>query len=1208
MNFEKLDKVRSQINSKLDNQKQLALILQTIEENMLQQGQKKTPVSYFVSFLTLLDQCCQDNEIKDYALAAGAVYFLNIVAPEAPKALLRNHFSDILIKLSPALSSEDAEAAMVRSSVGFLESLLLAQDTSSWNNANNYKISPRRGLMGLLELGSDPRPKVRKRAQEAVHTVLANPPPGPTMGHPAAPFASEVALNSLISLMQDGNKADKSQVTHALQLISSVASANSWPEKLVSPLCDVLLEVCKSSDQHLIASSFSAFEGLFSSMTDEFDSEKFEQVLNIIFDLKPSINDPQLAPAWLAVVAKAVSAYAQNINSQQCLAKLPAVFKMISKYFQSTNPNVYTSASQCLIAITTDAISEQLLLAPPAVSMKQYEETGQTIEQIAKITLDLLSVRYSQAAKEVAELLMAIFDKLKIRANPDFLDHLKLVGDWRSEEKEGFDLNQVSENVIAAAIRGMGPESVLDLLPLNLDQPKATGRAWLLPILRDNVRCAQLEYYKTRVVPVIGYFEQVIAKGAAGSVNSKIFATIIDQIWSLLPPFCDLPTDLPVSFTTEFAAHLSELLYKQVELRPTICHALRLLVESNEVYGTGEIVDPMLNQQFPPSKAKENVEFLSKQIAPNLLSVLFNVFSQTPMDQRNYILDTIDRYLSISQPEDLYNTFNKVCGLLKGALDEEKPNTSESAKTKVPSLGITMMDLIVQMAKYLPEKSHNALFAIFNQTLQSPDAQIQKRAYRILTRLMETEEGTKSVMAYINEISKVLSATANSTAVSSKAVRLESLLQVVKNLPVENLYFIPAILSETIIGTKNDNTQAREAAYDILIEMAKKLQANEGAVIKNSQWDPDMADSEASLKEFFVMCSAGLAGSSPHMVSATITAISRIFFEFRDQLPQEFLQELASTVNLFLTSKNREIIKSTLGFVKVAALTQPEDIVRPEIPGLLTTIMSIDPESKAHFRVKIKHLIERLIRKFGLELVEQGIPEEDRKLISNIRKSQARAKRKKAEGVVSTAPAEKRDFMSAYDEALYNSDSEQEDEEEPEERGNARYISESKDDPLDLLDKQALSHISSTRPRKFTKKESEYQTKNGKLVFDEENDNLSGKNSIDAYVEAVKQAPVRGLRNKLHYKKEQRRADGIDWENDPDEDSRPARNADYKRRDNRRGGDHRGDRRGGDHRGGDRGRNNRGRGGYNRSRGGGRDARGGRVGKPERKFKARRKL
>ena len=42
----------------------------------------------------------------------------------------------------------------------------------------------------------------------------------------------------------------------------------------------------------------------------------------------------------------------------------------------------------------------------------------------------------------------------------------------------------------------------------------------------------------------------------------------------------------------------------------------------------------------------------------------------------------------------------------------------------------------------------------------------------------------------------------------------------------------------------------------------------------------------ASVEEYMTMVAGGLAGASPHMISATVTAISRLVFEFKgERLP-----------------------------------------------------------------------------------------------------------------------------------------------------------------------------------------------------------------------------------------------------------------------------------------------------------------------------------
>ncbi|CDK25930.1 unnamed protein product [Kuraishia capsulata CBS 1993] len=1159
---DKLDRIRLQINSKLDNQKQLAIILSAVEENIEEQKTKKSEVAYFVSFLGLLQQSIQNDEIVDLSLATVSAYFLDLFFPYLPAQLLKSRFSDILTMLAPALTNEASEAPLIRSSVGALEALLLAQDHASWGS--NVSVSPRRGLYGLLELSLDPRPKVRKRAQEAVHKILSLPPPGPTVEHPAANLPAEFVLESLVELLKSRNKnkahTDKdlsSKMIHNLQLITSITSANAWPSRQIEPLCDALLELSKTTDQYLVSGVFNAFEGLFSSMNDEIDKDRFVAVLNIIFDLKPSVNDVHLAASWLAVVAKAVSSYAK-VDSLACLAKLPDVFKIVMQYFASDSENIYISASQCLIAIIVEGIEDNSLLQPSksnGVDNRTYEAVDDVITEIAEVTLTLCGVKYAHAAKEVMELLTAIFTKLRVRSNPDFLPHLEQVGNWRSDE-ERFQYKAEADAVISSALLALGPEVVISVLPLNLDRPDQVGRAWLLPLLRDNIRNAKLGFFLSYFSPLLEFFAEKVENAEdKQSMHIKIFQTIIDQVWSLLPHFCDLPLDLRSSFTDEFAAKLSGLLYEKVELRVTICHSLKLLVESNLAYADGALTDDlMMQQQFPESEAKKNVKYLAAK-ASKILSVLFNVFTQTAASSRGYVLETIDAYLQITPKDELEATFNKVCGILKNAMDEEASGKPSQKKESVdfPKMSITMMDLVVAMSKYVPETSHNALLTIFNQTLTYQDASIQKRSYRILTKMFETEAGVESAKKYLRDIESSIIASTDSLIATAKASRLAAIVAIIDILPSSDLFFIPSVLSEIIMATKNVNEKTRELSYAALIKMGNKME--EGGVIENSKvpsMDPEMPDSEANLETYFTMCSAGLVGSTPHMVSAAITAMSCLLYEFRPRMNTELLLEISTTVELFLESNNREVVKSAIGFVKVAVLTLPIEIVAGNLGALLPNLMRWSHEHKGHFKSKIKHIIERMIRRFGYDTIEANFPEEDKKLLLNIKKSKDRAKRKQQQEPEQEKRTEaKTTYASAYDEALYKSSDEEDSDEEMEEaqaprrgdHGNNRYISESKGAPLDLLDRQAISRITSSNPknaRKPNSNASNFKSRNGRIVIDagEDEDPFKGKDSgLNAYVEAVKQGPVRGQRNKLKFKRGKNARD--DDFGDDDEDDKP---------------------------------------------------------------------
>ena len=183
------------------------------------------------------------------------------------------------------------------------------------------------------------------------------------------------------------------------------------------------------------------------------------------------------------------------------------------------------------------------------------------------------------------------------------------------------------------------------------------------------------------------------------------------------------------------------------------------------------------------------------------------------------------------------------------------------------------------------------------------------------------------------------------------------------------------------------------------------------------------------------MIAAGLT-SSPHMISATITALSRLIFEFNNELDDETKEELIATNTIFVASNNREIVKSAIGFVKVIIVALPAPMILSHLPSLIPALLGWSADHKNHFKVKIRHIFERLLRKFGYEAIERLVGEDDVKLIKNIRKRQLAAKRKRVGREEQPEPvdedmlgpeqvkAPRQTTGAAYEDALYGSESE----------------------------------------------------------------------------------------------------------------------------------------------------------------------------------------
>jgi ribosomal RNA-processing protein 12 len=628
-------------------------VLSAIEETLKQQGSEFTPTAYFAALLSLLARQVTSEGIVSKETATSVIYLLDLVTPHVPAPLLRSKFSEILTSLAPALTHSDSEAPLLKPSIGCLESLLIVQDARAWELPQT-QISPRRAVAGLLQIAVDQRPKVRKRAQEALSKVLSNPPPSPSLDHPAADMCAETALKMLKDIAEAEGKSKKQKgkqdaqgnepgLIHALHLIKTVASTSGgWPSRKTDVLCELLLHISKSTSEYLTMAAFDIFEVIFAGMADEVSSAKLPRLLEVISELRPSKNDTQLLPPWIAVISRGYEVAAQ-LEPEDTFAKLPELFTMVSGFLESPSHNIRISASECLISFIVNLIPDNVIMDPSI-----YDE--KVLEKVAKTAQNLLSVKYQAAWMEVFNMLGATFEALRWRADPFLRPVLKIVGELRSNET--FAGKKEADAVISRAIGAMGPDVVLEVLPLNLPKPPPgqQGRVWLLPLLRDSVHNTKLAHFRTEMVPLSKVmFQKVIEHGKKEkTMEIKVFETVVQQIWSILPGYCDLPLDLVEAFDQSFAELLANLLYSQADLRTDVCRALQHLVDSNKaiVDLASEEEDLVAQARISRAQAKANLEHLAG-FASNMLAVLFNVYSQTLPQYRGTILRTINAYLSI---------------------------------------------------------------------------------------------------------------------------------------------------------------------------------------------------------------------------------------------------------------------------------------------------------------------------------------------------------------------------------------------------------------------------------------------------------------------------------------------------------------------------------------------------------------------------------
>jgi ribosomal RNA-processing protein 12 len=133
--------------------------------------------------------------------------------------------------------------------------------------------------------------------------------------------------------------------------------------------------------------------------------------------------------------------------------------------------------------------------------------------------------------------------------------------------------------------------------------------------------------------------------------------------------------------------------------------------------------------------------------------------------------------------------------------------------------------------------------------------------------MAETETDRVALKSNLEElIRNVLDTTAAASATAKRA-RLSLISYVASLMDPTDLYFVPSILSEVIVATKEVNEKTRDVAYDLLVAMGHKMKAG-GIFSSERVGDMEGAPSEtqATISEYFTMATAGLAGTTPHMV------------------------------------------------------------------------------------------------------------------------------------------------------------------------------------------------------------------------------------------------------------------------------------------------------------------------------------------------------
>uniref|UniRef100_A0A8C9U0N5 Ribosomal RNA processing 12 homolog n=1 Tax=Scleropages formosus TaxID=113540 RepID=A0A8C9U0N5_SCLFO len=1040
--------------------KEICAVLAAVTEVIRSQGGKETETEYFAALMTTLEA------VDSSESQAAVAYLLNMVLKRVPAPVLIKKFSDtakVFMNVMSSQANADVSSAL-RWILSCLATLLRKQDLSVWSFPSTLQT-----YHGLLSFTVHSKPKVRKAAQHGVCAILKGSDflftdAAPTH-HPAAVTTAKFCIKEMETA--GGSKEDTTTL-HVLGLLKELVT--TFPVSAVKLCCETLLRVMTLSHVLVTAGAMQTFHKLFSGKPNPstLTAELNAQIITALYDYLPSENDLQPLLAWLAVMEKA-HLHLSSLQSSLSLGHLPRLFSTGMSCLLSPHAKVVSAATQTLKTLLTECVAPHMEEIGAVISTSATGPASY-ICKMFRIVEEGLSYRFHASWPFVLQILGCFYKVAGKQAYSIMTKSLQSLSDLRATPR--FPYSGELDLAMGGAVESMGPEVVLKAVPLQItgiEDDMEFPRSWLIPVIRDNAKHTELAFFTSYFLPLATTLKQRAEEleAAGQKLEAKVYQTLQLQIWTMLPGFCTKPSDLTSSFRG-IARALGMAISERADLRPTVCQALRTLI----------------SKSCDTEEERAEVSRFSK----NFLPILFNVYSQQPASGKNEpsrmpVLDTIKVYLSITDQQ-------MVCSLLQKAAEKVcDPESTEYTR-------LSVMDLIVAMAPCVDEASMSKTYELIRPHLESKQAGLQKKAYRVLEEMCGggSEACRSFVLTNLEHLLNTLLSSLKNAASPAKRPRLKCLIHMVKQLGPEHKDFITALLPEVIICTKEVSVGARKNAYTLLVEIGK-------AFIRFS-------DTEKKWDQYLGQMYAGFAGSVT-MISCTVLALTRLVFEFKDVMEVSVMGDLLHNVCLLLTARTREIVKAALGFIKVIIFVMDVKILSTHVNIMMEGIGSLKDDMRRHFRTKLKNIFTKFIRKFGYELVKSMLPEEHHKVLANIRKVEARSKRRKL--LQKTEESSDDDIPKvkgeSIQEILAESDSEDSEDEKNgkgqkaiRQKGQAWLKEGAADEPLNFLDPKVSQRVLATNPdfKKTTKVEHGFKvTSDGRLIIQEEGDedeNKKGRN------------------------------------------------------------------------------------------------------------------
>lgn len=568
----------------------------------------------------------------------------------------------------------------------------------------------------------------------------------------------------------------------------------------INSILSVILSLLESGEEDGAAAA-----GDFLNKLDAFAARVLASLVQVKSTVvfREGVSEDDLLESGRLIYGMVMLSASQRLLSSESNAQLgsrlvPLVFQHLFGLSRPIGEDAETNNGETLFLEASQLIR---------INLQHLKETNVTLhERCSKECLQVFATvvrtpfdpMFATALQPLALLLQQISSSNALVVNT-VLTMVKL----RSEAEVQDEVRTSVDGALLSLLEGVGVEHFWTCISFNKllceREKNATAShkyTWIFDIMKASAagrKQTLLAFFQNEVLPLACNFDISAAKGGPYGL---MYRSIVVNLWSLFPVFCQYPVDLestlPDLVPTLIKATNDE---RYTELMLIVCKGLNVLFSG--VVQRKDDLEELIESDEAETTRKEIVVLasISSKILPSLFKLVdaLHKGNSSTMDDKDTqntdglvrndqgfriiaVIECISIVARLAPQELVRNLFSKV---LQRILQSSQ-NQDDSSISKMCSLLSLAQAMVV--SESLEDSSIELLYRALKPLIRTDEtpARVQKRAYKLLCDICKSYHSFIAEAGRLKDITALLSSTGATSQVSARFMRMKCLTIVVE--------------------------------------------------------------------------------------------------------------------------------------------------------------------------------------------------------------------------------------------------------------------------------------------------------------------------------------------------------------------------------------------------------------------------------------------